>query len=712
MKKTHISLTLSIIFVLVFNNIALSWTGETHANLSKYAAENSVLSKNKDDYLKNLGFVDALDTSVKWGEEKSITKWLAKGADLEDASRSSEILANHARFNNHFHNPLKPWDQAGLNDTFLLRTYTGISSLMWAQDGTYQQTFDEGDWSWQTIRDYYYLALTSTTDASRQENFAKTFRGLGHQMHIIQDAAQPDHVRNDMHVEDSIFKRNQFGSLYFESWAEKQKSFINSLASNPLFPEVSLAVSYSGLAPITQFLDTEQYNGTGPSTSPAQGIAEYTNANFVSDDTILTEDLPLDDRHYFPYPRKSSTDLQSFIDENKLPETVIGEDGIPDTGFWIAKTGDGENIGHFLRPRYLTRNPAIRTYSEDLYRRSFYRDERCHEDYAQKLIPRAVGYSAGLLDYFFRGDIDMVADDVTGSGYIIVNNTEENMDGLFEIYYDNINDERIQLWSGSFILGTLSSGNNKSGNIDFTLPSDAKEPGKYMVVFRGVMGNETDAVVGKISIICFWNENFTGSDGSSPDSNKWYSHTSNFNSYAEISGNRLHHSLNSGYVFPNPFYVKTNFKLYNQITEPFDVEVYCEDNDSLPFVVSYITFLHAGFYLTYFDGQGVDTDLRFGRSNAINGNKTILFRVPGTYLEAANDWQTFHLRLVGENGIITAYYKHYEGDDWIELGSGSSPLTTVTRLGLTHYARTTGNSISRDFYFDDLRFNNGCPTAP
>jgi hypothetical protein len=34
-------------------------------------------------------------------------------------------------------------------------------------------------------------------------------------------------------------------------------------------------------------------------------------------------------------------------------------------------------------------------------------DNKVNEDYAAKLLPRAVGYSAGLLDYFFRGSIDI-----------------------------------------------------------------------------------------------------------------------------------------------------------------------------------------------------------------------------------------------------------------------------------------------------------------
>ncbi|MFZ1986238.1 MAG: hypothetical protein WAU91_17630, partial [Desulfatitalea sp.] len=37
----------------------------------------------------------------------------------------------------------------------------------------------------------------------------------------------------------------------------------------------------------------------------------------------------------------------------------------------------------------------------------YYMDDNCHEDYAAKLIPRAIGYSADLLDYFFRGTLQI-----------------------------------------------------------------------------------------------------------------------------------------------------------------------------------------------------------------------------------------------------------------------------------------------------------------
>jgi hypothetical protein len=107
----------------------------THKDLSEHAADNSVLSKNKGDYLKNLGFNTGLDEVFTWqGETLTVTKWLRKGAYAEDAGSNFQGLIGMARYNNHFHNPLKPWGSAGLNDL----GYTGASTVLWAQYGSWQ----------------------------------------------------------------------------------------------------------------------------------------------------------------------------------------------------------------------------------------------------------------------------------------------------------------------------------------------------------------------------------------------------------------------------------------------------------------------------------------------------------------------------------------------------------------------------------------------
>ena len=369
-KKVFVNVILFIFISLVFNKDVLSWTEETHMNLSKYSAESSVISEDKDDYLKNLGFDKGLKEYFTWGNDsKKIRNWIATGANLEDKRTSVLPVYGAMRSVNHFHNPLKSaedadplktWENAGLDDWVLFLHYTGQSSLLWAQDGSNQQDFPEEDWSWKKVREKYYYALISVTDEDRQMNFAQTFRGLGHQMHLIQDAAQPDHVRNDAHPEDSLGLTFAIG---FEKWAGKEFSELDKLKSFapvPIFPEVPLNISYNGLAPITQFIDTDQYDGTNPSTSLATGIAEYTNANFFSDNTIFAaEKYSTDDSHYFPYPKKASTNLQDFIDENLLPETIVAEDGVEDVTFYIKKESDGETINHFVRPIYFAREDIL-----------------------------------------------------------------------------------------------------------------------------------------------------------------------------------------------------------------------------------------------------------------------------------------------------------------------------------------------------------------
>lgn len=481
MKKTVYILI--FIFCLGFLENVLAWDNEkTHRDISGFAGSNSVLGIGKGDYLKTLGFTEGLSQRFKLGNaEKTAKEWLQDGAFLEDEGGYSDAVTGKARYTNHFHDPLKSWDSAGLSDL-----QNGESSLKWAQDSAKQSVSLGGDWTWKTVRDYFYKALTSSTDASRQENFAKTFKGLGYQMHLVQDASQPAHVRNDAHPVDGM--GGVLGMMEgLETWAKKNPTKINSFASSPAFPMVSLAISYGGYVPITQFIDTNQYYGGNPSSSSGLGFAEYTNANFVSDNTIFTENKDINHKHYFPYPRYSTNSYEIYEVEHSLITKRI----------YLKKKGDGEQIEHFA-----TAGPLFKFLNFDpmLQKSELKLDPVVYKDYASLLIPRAVGYSAGLLNYFFRGHMDMIPDNVKGSGYVIENNADEDMEGTFELYYDNDKDERIKVPGANWTLSIYkkSSGNNKSTNINFTPPYDAKEFCKYILVFKGRIGQEQGAIAGKI----------------------------------------------------------------------------------------------------------------------------------------------------------------------------------------------------------------------
>lgn len=404
-RSVWLVFSLTILLSLSHAGTTLSWNDAlTHKDISRYASEISTLGVNGTNYLKNAGFASGFEEFLVWGiNRKQIKEWLATGGELED-DRGLSI----ARSKNHFHDPLKPWPDAGLSDLLI----SGKSALLWAQDGSSQISKPEGDWSWQRVRNLYYSALISPTLVDRDAYFAQTFKGLGHQMHLLQDMAVPYHVRNDGHPLDAILGKNSRDS-YFETWTKnsiKKLADLQAFAPNPIRPILMFRTptdngsSYSALAPITQLFDANQYDGTNPSTSNDRGLSEYTNANYFSDDTINMPNVWVSDGHSFPHPNAGSTNLQAYISNSALPSTIIAEDGVADVGFWIKKIGD-EPIEHFVKPGYTTNHTYNILGGGYIYYTTFVLDDKCHQDYAEKLLPRAVGYSAALLDYFFRGEL-------------------------------------------------------------------------------------------------------------------------------------------------------------------------------------------------------------------------------------------------------------------------------------------------------------------
>jgi hypothetical protein len=148
---------------------------------------------------------------------------------------------------------------------------TGQSALFWAQDGQNQAGFDGGDWSRQTIRNNYYRSLTTTSKVGMEMFTAMTYLGLGYQIHLVQDMAQPDHVRNDAHPIDAT---NRLWG--FETWVSKKRTMIKQYAATATKPTVDLTQPfYEGYAPVGRLMDTRRYVADRtPSAAINQGLAE------------------------------------------------------------------------------------------------------------------------------------------------------------------------------------------------------------------------------------------------------------------------------------------------------------------------------------------------------------------------------------------------------------------------------------------------------
>jgi hypothetical protein len=509
-----------ITFLLVMNHVvAFAWNdGRTHKDISRYAAERSILGPCSNNgiqpcnVLMNFGYVSGLSEEFTWNSASDIVvEWLARGSQQEDGS---------SRSLNHFHNPLKQWDQAGLADIA-----SGQSSLLWAQNYYGTQQSMTNDWSWQRTRKLFNLALTSPDPDMRSMYFAQTFRGLGQQMHLLQDMAVPYHVRNDAHPLGAVmgWTCSVFGNsncAFFEIWAANEYydlATLNAATPNPFLPaliqynpSVDDGISYSGLAPITWLYDSSIYNGGGQSVSLLTatpfalvhfGLSEYTNANFFSDDTINLSGVWTTAAHKFPHPAMKSTNLIDLIASNALPTTVIAEDGVQDAGLWVKKIGDGETFDHLAKPGYTTSYLRDTFGSGYVYDLSFVLDETCHRDYAEKLLPLAVGYSAELLNYFFRGDISLELGGGTAEEFVVRNNhAAEDMQGKISLYADNSDGTRVLAGEAGNI---FISRNGTSMPVVFSSPSTSFP---YALVFEGKMGNEEGAVAGRVGRKRWWRE--------------------------------------------------------------------------------------------------------------------------------------------------------------------------------------------------------------
>ncbi|MCB0387165.1 MAG: hypothetical protein KDD43_17375, partial [Bdellovibrionales bacterium] len=124
------------------------------------------------------------------------------------------------------------------------------------------------------------------------------------------------------------------------------------------------------------------YNGSNPESTLgiAVGVTEYANANFFSDDRIAGQNSPVP-----PYPSKAEL-IPAPAPSPYLTLSRLGSASFP--GARVARFSGNKTLTQFLNLEFdLLGNLRL--------------DDAVYDAYASHLIPRAVGYSAAVLDYFF-----------------------------------------------------------------------------------------------------------------------------------------------------------------------------------------------------------------------------------------------------------------------------------------------------------------------
>ena len=192
------SLTLAVFLLTMFAREAIAYETETHRAVSGAAADTSVLAS-PDGPMLDLGLKGITDLSQTFpdsnGDSKIVRELIRDGAKVED---------NFPRPRNHFYDPIsnRPLTVLGIS--------LGNTSPDWALEDNGQIAglagVGEQKFSFADARGYLRQALTSPSETDRKKYFGLTFQTLGQVIHHVQDMAQPQHVRNDPHMDNlSLF---------------------------------------------------------------------------------------------------------------------------------------------------------------------------------------------------------------------------------------------------------------------------------------------------------------------------------------------------------------------------------------------------------------------------------------------------------------------------------------------------------------------------
>ena len=427
---------------LPFNEPAHRLINETSAlrslEVDRYLAEDLRLNRGPSD--RGLIYIAG---------GKRLFHWIGVGGMLEDGK-----IAISSRPFRHFHTPLRPWSSSGL--------FNFESAPRWAQAPLGQQ-----GGSWWDARQAFWLALKEPASAAREDHLGEAFLALGQVMHLIADMAQPAHTRKDTH----LFAQIPGGLIAdFETFVTEQAVAERNTAER--FGGTLLAPTEDNVAviPIGRLWDTGNYTGSNPNVTLSSdiGLAEYSSANFFSEDTIPECSGPDGD---LPHPRGDSLQAGPVVNDRQ----------------YLRKFKDGVVIEHMVAEGLFFRfTTGVCTQTLD---------DVVYSDYADLLIPKAIGYGQDLLEYFFRGRLTMYFHPDDPDQYVIQNlRPNENMDGFFALYYDDESGGRhfVKGWDTNG--NVLVPGGQLVVTFDFPTDPEPAEHGQFLLVFRGELGLEPDAV--------------------------------------------------------------------------------------------------------------------------------------------------------------------------------------------------------------------------
>jgi len=503
-----------LLAIALTNSVCFAYEQDTHRSLSLSAVEQSALAAQNNNILSDFGLSTDISefSQQKYpnsaGESKSIIELVQDGAYFED---------KFPRPVHHFYDPI---NDLSLQHPLLNLAGGTNASPDWALEDTGEITGQDN--SYKNATDAFYKALTLQTKTERDQQWGILFESLGNVIHHIQDMAQPEHVRNDLHCG--------------EFWGCGLPGAVIGIYDPSLFEDHSLAVFEDGIPstlvtyPSVTFPTAREFwttRASDPIVTDRRGLADFTNRNFVSKDTNfeIKNGVPAPSSRYnLPIPSGTNlVDLATLdgdgagicqrlnqsgpvdLPPNSPCEVEFIKNVVTDSYDPIRSGTNARAASLSFFDQYLSKYNVNGFLVEDgdafhvmdvdrLITINEYNIDAAHTF----LIPRAVAYSAGLIDHFFRGKIDM-APNPNGAGWVIKNLSNEDLEGTFTLYYDYI-DQTDGIEKREPVPGAVWATNGSIASGDqmvvgtYTVPSGVLSK---TLVFNGRIGSENNVYAGK-----------------------------------------------------------------------------------------------------------------------------------------------------------------------------------------------------------------------
>jgi len=265
-------------------------------------------------------------------------------------------------------------------------------------------------------------ANIASREAQRVAYWATTFRSLGDVVHLLQDMAQPQHTRNDPHggMGCAWGQCSAGHKSYYEGYVEARTKGANAFALRERFystwlkHDISEKVEVAPLTflgyPVVRLKSLDEFFATdvGGNSTYGRGLANYSNQGFYSATTVPGTSFAA------TYPSPPATP-GSLVERRVAAGSLKNAAGIPiERGALSLLHGpvqDRLNVSGLENDMPLASWGAFDQFLNPALRRQVSLTHYNYAEQARLLLPRAVAYSAGLLDYFFRGKLEIALPD-------------------------------------------------------------------------------------------------------------------------------------------------------------------------------------------------------------------------------------------------------------------------------------------------------------